>query len=283
MSDLDILNGSDEFPYPISINRTDFKSFDQAEIDDFLYKNHRFTSIDVLIKELTQLSKDLNQNLLDLVNNDYNDFIRLGKSINGGLDLINLVSGDLKSFKFDLVNHYKRFEDSHQLLDNALKKRQQLIHLKTLAKLNVVLNDQVTNFENALILDANEPRRGHHITPEKLKSLTGMYLSISHLYQFVCSHSVIFESSDTTADTELKDTNEKNNIPASLFTKNYLNHKIASIKFEFKTYLDEIVKFSLRDHGHSRSSDTSDLILELLNVYKVIGHESDLLAIIRRK
>ncbi|KAK6460553.1 hypothetical protein DFJ63DRAFT_315219 [Scheffersomyces coipomensis] len=289
MSDLDILNGNDDFPYPISINRTDFKSFNQAEIDEFLYKNHRFTSIDLLIKELTKLSKDLNQNLLDLVNNDYNDFIRLGKSINGGLDLINLVSGDLKSFKLDLVNHYKRFEESQEMLDNALNRRQQLIHVKTLAKLNIVLNDQVTNFENALMLDSNEVSKDVDVVISKVKSLTGMYLSIAHLYQFVSSHTNVAKNSDL--DSEKSDNNKlnqkKSNLngngnsdTSSLFIHNYLHHKISSIKFEFKSYLEQIVKLQLNNRGEKNNSN---LILELLNVYKVIGHESELIALLKRR
>lgn len=98
-------------PYPTSIIQTDFKNFDSDshEIDLFLYKNYRFSSIDSIIKELTELSTNLNQNLLDLVNDDYHDFIDLGKSINDGLDLINAIVEDLKNFEIELVNYYKNF------------------------------------------------------------------------------------------------------------------------------------------------------------------------------
>ncbi|KAK6456501.1 uncharacterized protein RJT20DRAFT_128424 [Scheffersomyces xylosifermentans] len=280
-SELDILNGTDDFPYPISINRTDFQKFNQEEIDVFLYKNHRFTSIDLLIKELTKLATDLNQNLLDLVNNDYNDFIKLGKSINGGLDLINLISGDLKNFRLDLLNYHQKFEDSHELIENTLQVRQQLIRLKTLAKLNLLLNDQVTNFENALIIDEADldtvpiDEDSSNSVKKKTKSLTCLYLSISQIFQYLVNQDLSIPSS-----TESKV--EKNGVTptSNQFIDNYLKTKISSLKFEFKSYLDDVLRSAIKS-GNDSVSNT--LVVELLNVYKVIGHESDALSIIRRK
>ncbi|EGW34392.1 uncharacterized protein SPAPADRAFT_59823, partial [Spathaspora passalidarum NRRL Y-27907] len=149
-NEFDILNGTDEFPYPTSIVRTDFKNFDDEEIDEFLYKNHRFTSMDVLIKELSDLSKNLNQTLLDLVNNDYHDFIKLGKSINGGLDLINIISGDLKGFKLELISYKNKFNTGYKSINNLLVKRQKLIELKTSGKLCLLLHDQAIEFDNCI-------------------------------------------------------------------------------------------------------------------------------------
>lgn len=295
-TDMDILNGTDDFPYPISINRTDFQKFNQSEIDQFLYSNHRFTLIDLLIKELTKLSDDLNQNLLDLVNTDYGDFIELGKSINGGLDLINLILGDLKNFRLDLINYHTKFGDSYELIDSSLAVRQELIRLKTLAKVNLLLNDQVTNFENALTVeDAEQPvlAAGYAKVIHKLKSLTGWYLSISNLYHFLVSQDTPKPSEATVkngANSDNSSINGNNTRRASLlaisttstgnqFIENYLNNKISSLKFEFKSYLDDVLTTAIRN---KKDREVNELILELLNVYKVIGHEEDLLTIVKR-
>ncbi|KAG7663290.1 uncharacterized protein J8A68_003204 [[Candida] subhashii] len=246
-NEFDVLDGTDEFPYPISIARTDFKNFNEEEIDQFLYKNHRFTSIDILIKELSQLSNSLNQTLLDLVNNDYNDFIKLGKSINGGFDLINLISGDLKGFKLELTNYQNKFNTSYETLDNVLNKRQQLIELKTSAKLNLLLHDQVVEFDNYI-----EQKDTIDLSTE-LKKLTGLYLSISNINQFL----------------ESRQSNQ--------FQETYLANKISSLKYEFKSYLDQLAKREI-----TNNKKDSSLILEILNVYKMIGLESDLLDLIHK-
>lgn len=317
MTDFDLLNGTDEFPYPVSINRTDFKNFDQSEIDEFLYKNHRFTSIDVLIKELSQLSKDLNQNLLDLVNHDYNDFINLGKSINGGLDIINDVSGDLKNFRGELLSTYKKLDTSYDIVEHALTKRQELVQMKTYAKLSLLLNDQITSFENALVNEDIDKLK-------RLKSLTGLYLSISNIFTFL-QQPVAFNKPDLQSiqksqnvtsytSTDERKSGENHHLkiqspalhlpnplpnsysstsqssslnspptqipfsPENQFIKNYLKFKISSIKYEFKTYLDHLLISVFSSPKDERYSDS---ILELLNLYKIIGHEKDFLEIVK--
>ncbi|ODV82151.1 uncharacterized protein CANTADRAFT_24791 [Suhomyces tanzawaensis NRRL Y-17324] len=251
---------AEAFPFPVSINRTDFKTFDQSNIDEFLYKYHRYTSIDVLIKELSALSKELNQSLLDLVNSDYDDFIRLGKSINGGVELIDSVSSDLKSFKLDLVGHASKLEQSQEAIGSYLRKREALVYVKTLAKLNVLLNDQTTSFELTLLADDNT-------VPEKitkLRTLTGLYLSISNFFAYLTSSSPSKEGLDTQLTSE--------------FTTNYLTNKISSLKLEFKSYLDatlSIIKVN-------STADSRDLALLVLNVYKIIGHEGDVVAALKR-
>lgn len=286
MTDVDLLDGTDEFPYPVSINRTDFKNFDQHDIDEFLYKYHRFTSIDVLIKELSQLSRELNQNLLDLVNHDYNDFISLGKSINGGLDIINGVSGDLKSFRGELLSTYKKLDTSYDTVDHALAKRQELVQMKTYAKLSLLLNDQITSFENALINEEIDKLK-------RLKSLTGLYLSISNIFTFLQSPKEPKESNEAKAKNDSinlelhlpqapAQTQTSQTLPFSpdnQFIKNYLTFKISSIKYEFKTYLDHLLVSVISGPRDERYPDS---ILELLNLYKIIGHERDFLEIVKR-
>ncbi|KAF6067133.1 conserved oligomeric Golgi complex component, COG2 family protein [Candida albicans] len=179
--EFDILNGTDEFPYPTSIIQTDFKNFDSDshEIDLFLYKNYRFSSIDSIIKELTELSTNLNQNLLDLVNDDYHDFIDLGKSINDGLDLINAIVEDLKNFEIELVNYYKKFSDLDNRLYQILQNRKFLNNLKTCIKLNLILHDQITEFDNCMNNQIQEENNIQGLN--QLKTLTSLYLSINNI------------------------------------------------------------------------------------------------------
>lgn len=155
MSDTELI-GAGDFPYPVSISRDDFQGA-TIEADAFLFKNHRFTSVDSLIKDLTQLSNSLSQELLDLVNNDYNDFIELGKSINGGLDLINSIKVDLKSFNAELLSLKTSLISSRDTASQALHHRKLLLELKSTIKLVLLLNEQVNNFETLLAVEPRQP------------------------------------------------------------------------------------------------------------------------------
>lgn len=246
------------FPYPVTISREEFQlelNSGAFEVDDFLYKNHRFTSIDTLIKDLSDLSTSLNKELLNLVNNDYNDFIKLGKSINGGLQLIQDVQIDLQKFSGTLSLTRKNFKASDDVVGNALQRKQQLVELKSKVKLCLLLNDYVNNFEHLLNLDVLNCETDKLVA--KLKNLTSLYLSFSKLFALLAA--------------------DERDEHIGFINKN-LKVRIMSLKFEFKGYLDELlVKFN------ATRSQNHDIILELLNIYKITGHESDFLSIVHRK
>lgn len=278
--EFDILNGTDEFPYPTSIIQTDFKNFDSDshEIDLFLYKNYRFSSIDSIIKELTELSTNLNQNLLDLVNDDYHDFIDLGKSINDGLDLINAIVEDLKNFEIELVNYYKKFLDLDNRLYQILQNRKFLNNLKTCIKLNLILHDQITEFDNCMNYQIQEENNIQGLN--QLKTLTSLYLSINNIEIFLNKFIQLGNIDDVnnSIDNNDHDNNNGNHRVNSPFHDNYINNKIASIKLEFKSYLDQLIRKELK-----KKTRNSQIMIELLNIYKLIGEEKSVMSIISSK
>ncbi|KGQ82861.1 hypothetical protein MEU_05611 [Candida albicans P37005] len=278
--EFDILNGTDEFPYPTSIIQTDFKNFDSDshEIDLFLYKNYRFSSIDSIIKELTELSTNLNQNLLDLVNDDYHDFIDLGKSINDGLDLINAIVEDLKNFEIELVNYYKKFSDLDNRLYQILQNRKFLNNLKTCIKLNLILHDQITEFDNCMNNQIQEENNIQGLN--QLKTLTSLYLSINNIEIFLNKFIQLGNIDDVnnSIDNNDNDNNNGNHRVNSPFHDNYINNKIASIKLEFKSYLDPLIRKELK-----KKARNSQIMIELLNIYKLIGEEKSVMSIISSK
>lgn len=276
--EFDILNGTDEFPYPTSIIQTDFKNFDSDshEIDLFLYKNYRFSSIDSIIKELTELSTNLNQNLLDLVNDDYHDFIDLGKSINDGLDLINAIVEDLKNFEIELVNYYKKFLDLDNRLYQILQNRKFLNNLKTCIKLNLILHDQITEFDNCMNNQIQEENNIQGLN--QLKTLTSLYLSINNIEIFLNKFIQLGNIDDVNNSIDNNDNNNGNHRVNSPFHDNYINNKIASIKLEFKSYLDQLIRKELK-----KKARNSQIMIELLNIYKLIGEEKSVMSIISSK
>ncbi|KAI5950830.1 hypothetical protein KGF54_003904 [Candida jiufengensis] len=259
------LDSVDSFPFPKSIITTDFKNFNLEGIDSFLYKNHRFTSLDQLIKDLKSLSTNLNQNLIDLINSDYKDFIKLGKSINGGNDLINNLFEDLKNFKIELLEFSKKFNKLDTEIEKILTQRFNLIELKTNIKLNLLLNDQIIQFDQFINLVNNNHKNEKNLTinKENLKKLTTIYLSILNISDYLESiklkNSIIDE--DTVSTTSSIVSNHK---IISNFENNYIYGKKSSIIIEYKSYINSLF------NDIKKYKDDPDLVMEILNIQNLI-------------
>lgn len=237
----------ESFPYPVTISRDDFqdKDAEDFDVDSFLYKKHRFTSIDLLRKELSGLLKDLNQELLDLVNQEYGNFIKLGRSIEGSLELLHKVQIELQSFNRSLLATKGNFIKSEHIIQEGLEKYTYLSSLKVKLQVFLLLGDQLSNFERLLSWSSID-------SMEKLKKLTAIFLSINQLHLHVQEDSA--------------------------FTNLHLKDKILSLQLEFRGYLDETLSSTI-----STIPKNPSLLFELMKVYKVTGNEEDFICIVKQR
>lgn len=99
------------------------------DVDKFLYEHYRYSQLDELQKELKALVTELDQELFDMVNNDYFDFINLGKTLDGGEELVDQLRGDVSKYKKKLVDEDAKLKISKEHVEKSLsdiKKLQQL-------------------------------------------------------------------------------------------------------------------------------------------------------------
>lgn len=241
-------SGIEVFPYPISVGRKDFQLADSNgfDVDEYLCKNCRFTSLDNLIYDLTGLAESLNKELLDLVNAEYQSFINLGQLIDGSLGLIHKTQVDLRNFRSNLEKTYSTLNSSHHSVNEALELRANLIVKQSKARFIIILEEQVNYFE---ILLAREDMN----TVDKLRNLAKLYFSFNAIHRI------------------LGDEDNR-------FFRNVLEPKLLSLKYEFESYIDEI----LRRHRTFKEGK-QDIMLQLLNIYKILGREKDFINIISTK
>lgn len=237
------LDGKDEIVYPSIITRDSFADKSEFDPDSFLYENHRFTSLDSLLKDLKQLSQSLNQDLLDLVNSEYTSFIQLGQSISGCLELINNISLDVTKFNQQLQHTRRNLTDSSETVERALQHKQKLNVLKNKAKLILLLNEQCSSFETLLGLDIGE------FSPERLKpklsTLAQLYLSATKIYDIL---------------------NESKEDEGCVFFEKNLKMKLLSLQLEFRAYIKETL-----DRVKSEPKGYEDVILSLLHCQRIMG------------
>lgn len=240
---METLNVEEKFPFPVTISRQDFLDLPEDQIDEFLYTNHRYTSIDSLISDLKNLLDHLNAELLDLVNNEYEDFIKLGQSIDGGLDLIADVQDGVELFKRDVGTVKHDITGSRELVQQALNQKQHLLQIKKKAKACLLLHHVVSNFEQ--ILNSSLPDL------DKIKELNTLYLSMEKLLSGFGLDDILF--------------------------KKHLKTRVAAMKLEFKSYLDTCLL-----NYKENKNDNKSLVLDLLNTYRIIGHEEDCIRVLRK-
>lgn len=137
----------EEFPFPKKITRESFLSDLQIDssnpaqsilkinqikfnVDQFLFDHYRFTSLEDLQSELSALLKELDQELFNLVNNDYFDFINLGKSLEGGESLVDRLRVDVSKYRKRLTDESHRLEESKEVVESSVDNIKKLKQLK---------------------------------------------------------------------------------------------------------------------------------------------------------
>lgn len=136
----------DDFPYPQRLTRETFLKDLQIDpsnpsqsiinvqqsfnVDHFLHEHYRYTQLDDLQSELTTLLGDLDQELFDMVNNDYFDFINLGKTLEGGEALVDRLRVDVSKYRKRLLDEDKRLEVSQEKVKGGLESLRRLKVLK---------------------------------------------------------------------------------------------------------------------------------------------------------
>lgn len=147
LDDFDLDEEEEQFPYPRRITREAFLKDLKIDpenpyqsiinikevsfnVDHFLFQHYRYTLLEDLQTELNDLLRELDQELFDLVNNDYFDFINLGKALEGGEGLVDKLRIDATKYKRKLTDENKRLAESQEHVKQSLSTISKLQELK---------------------------------------------------------------------------------------------------------------------------------------------------------
>lgn len=92
-------SSSDNLPFPKPLARSAFLTEDFSPNDFLSALHNRHQTLEDLRTELRTRSQDINKELLDLVNENYQDFLSLGSSLKGGDEKVEEVRFGLLSFR----------------------------------------------------------------------------------------------------------------------------------------------------------------------------------------
>lgn len=117
----------DNLPYPADLARSDFLSpnFDPQTYLSTLRSRHQ--TLEDLRSDLRQRSQLLNQELLDLVNSNYEEFLSLGADLKGGEEKVEGVRVGLLGFEREIEAIKRGVEERLALVENLLEERRGVV------------------------------------------------------------------------------------------------------------------------------------------------------------
>ncbi|KAK9471275.1 oligomeric golgi complex component, COG2-domain-containing protein [Dipodascopsis tothii] len=189
--DNDSLDGNG-LPFPKPIQRQAFLQPEEFVVDKFLVSQHRYQRLEDLHSQLSNWSRVLQQELVELINRDYVDFVGLGKSVSGGANNVENMKMGLISFQREIEGISNRLQKLVSEIDEAWQKKREIRKQENLARQLLTYNQRLGELEILLFIDSQAGGLGavDLETDEDFTSLTSLprlrrvtqvYLYLKHI------------------------------------------------------------------------------------------------------
>lgn len=155
-SDFDESTSGLPFPKPLSRSAFLAPDFDPATFLASLSNRHQ--TLEDLRQELRDLSQALNKELLDLVNENYQDFLSLGSALKGGEEKVEEVRVGLLGFQRDVAAIRDKVEARRREVESLLNEKKRLRTQANLGKALLDVAERIEELEQRLMIaEATRP------------------------------------------------------------------------------------------------------------------------------
>ncbi|KAL5047395.1 oligomeric golgi complex component, COG2-domain-containing protein [Aspergillus fruticulosus] len=144
-------------PFPEPLSRASFLSpdFDPATYLSSLTNRHQ--SLEDLRQELRDLDQLLSRELLDLVNENYQDFLSLGIALEGGEEKVEQVRVGLLAFQRDVQSIRDKVEARQRDVAELLKEKKRLRSNANIGRVLLDFADRVEVLEKRMMIGEQTP------------------------------------------------------------------------------------------------------------------------------
>lgn len=156
-------------------------------VDKFLINNYRYDSIDVLLQDLSHLNHQLNQELIELINQNFKQFIDLSSNLKDSESLIQLLTVNLDGFNQLISRIINKFTQIHSHIESQIDVSHNLQVYKFKINTILLINSMIKNME-MLLNQQIEQKQVMSIEP--LKAIINLMLNINKLIMVV-DHPVV--------------------------------------------------------------------------------------------
>jgi len=118
----------------------------------------RFQTLEDLHTELRELSQSLNKELVDLVNDNHQDFLSLGSTLGGGEDRIEDVRVGLLGFQRDIASIRDKISGRRNEVADLLERQKSLKQEVGVARTLLEIAERTQELEQKLMIGKPEPK-----------------------------------------------------------------------------------------------------------------------------
>ena len=157
------IDGTDSpLPFPKPLARSSFLTpdFDPATFLSSL--SDRFQTLEDLQNELRALSQSLNKELLDLVNDNYQDFLSLGSTLSGGEERVEEVRVGLLGFQRELSVIRSKVDTRRENVAKLLAEKRKLKQEIRLGRALVEIAERIEGLEGQLMIGETAKQRSRN-------------------------------------------------------------------------------------------------------------------------
>ncbi|KAL8988848.1 MAG: hypothetical protein Q9177_002141 [Variospora cf. flavescens] len=149
-------SGEDNLPYPKPLSRAAFLTpdFDPATYLSSLRNRHQ--TLEDLRAELRTRSQDISKELLDLVNDNYQDFLSLGGSLQGGDEKVEEVRLGLLGFKREIEGLKAKLDQRRREVAGLVAQRKAVRRQLQLGRTLCGIDYRLRELEQSLLITTNE-------------------------------------------------------------------------------------------------------------------------------
>lgn len=142
----------DDLPYPQPLRRDSFlqKEFDPSAYLSEYIKNNRHQTLSDLRNELRERSQKLQQELLDLVNAEYQAFLTLGADLKGGEEKVEGVRVGVLGFVNGVSGVKEGVRRRREEVESLVKERERISGEKETAKQLIEVHTRIGELEDGL-------------------------------------------------------------------------------------------------------------------------------------
>lgn len=114
-----------ELPSAKQIERSSF-SVPDFDVDEFLAGYHQYQTLEDIQDQLRTWTRSLEQELVDLINEDYGQFVGLGMSLAEGKPKAQDIKVEILGFQQEIKQVQKKLETSAKETDSLIQEKAQL-------------------------------------------------------------------------------------------------------------------------------------------------------------
>ncbi|KAL2059344.1 hypothetical protein ABVK25_000636 [Lepraria finkii] len=198
-------SSDNNLPYPKPLTRASFLtlSFDPTTFLSTLHNRHQ--TLEDLRAELRTRSQDLNKELLDLVNENYQDFLSLGSSLKGGDEKVEEVRLGLLGFRREVEGLRVKVDSRRGEVEGLVGERKRIREQIQVGRQLLEVETKIGELESRLMLastgarkaeedgeasdvdnsdeESEEEGEGNGITVSKLRRHMEQYMYIRRLFE----------------------------------------------------------------------------------------------------